>query len=116
MTENAMFRLRAHFGDRPVRGDVRPIVLDACRTVGRPIVFSVAIMLLSFLPVFALGGLEGKMFRPLAFTKAFALLASAAIVVTLVPALCTVALRGRMRGERESPIVRGVINVYRPIL
>ena len=116
MVENAMHRLRLHFGDRPVRGDVRAIVLPACQRVGRPIVFSVAIMLLSFLPVFALGGLEGKMFRPLALTKAFALLASAVIVVTLVPALCTVALRGRMRGERESWIVRSVIDVYRPIL
>ena len=116
MVENAMHRLRLHFGDRPVRGDVRAIVGPACQRVGRPIVFSVAIMLLSFLPVFALGGLEGKMFRPLAFTKAFALLASAVIVVTLVPALCTIALRGRMRGERESWIVRSVIDVYRPIL
>jgi Cu(I)/Ag(I) efflux system membrane protein CusA/SilA len=116
MVENAMHRLQLHFGDRPVVGDVRAIVGQACRRVGRPIVFSVAIMLLSFLPVFALGGLEGAMFRPLAFTKAFALLASAAIVVTLVPALCTLVLRGRMRSERESPIVRGVIDVYRPVL
>src|SRR3954470_22156050 len=108
MTENAMFRLRAHFGDRPVRGDVRPIVLDACRTVGRPIIFSVAIMLLSFLPVFALGGIEGKMFRPMAFTKSFALLAVAVLSITLVPALCTLFIRGRLRSERDNPLVRGV--------
>ena len=57
----------------PVRGDVRDVVLPACLAVGRPIVFSVAIMLLSFLPVFALGGIEGKMFHPLAYTKTFAL-------------------------------------------
>src|SRR5205807_37824 len=73
-------------------------------------------MLLSFLPVFALGGLEGKMFRPLAFTKSFALLAVAVLAVTLVPALCTIFLRGRMRGERESWVVRSVIDVYKPIL
>jgi Cu(I)/Ag(I) efflux system membrane protein CusA/SilA len=116
MVENVMHRLRLHFGDQPVRGDIRAIVLPACQRVGRPIVFSVLIMLLSFLPVFALGGMEGKMFRPLAFTKAFALVAVAVLVVTLVPALCTIFLRGRMRSERESWIVRSVIDVYRPIL
>ncbi len=116
MVENAMHRLRVEFGDRPARGDVRDVVLPACRTVGRPIVFSVAIMILSFLPVFALGGMEGKMFRPLAFTKTFALLTVAVLSVTLVPALCSVFLKGRMRGERSSPIVRAVIDVYRPVL
>lgn len=116
MVENAMHALRNHFGDEPARGDIRAIVLPACQTVGRPIFFSVLIMLLSFLPVFALGGMEGKMFRPLAYTKSFALLAVAMLAVTLVPALCTVFLKGRMRSERESWLVRSVIDVYRPVL
>jgi len=116
MAENAMHALREHFGDGPVRGDVRPIVAAACRTVGRPIVCSVAIMLLSFLPVFALGGMEGKMFRPLAVTKSLALLAVAVLAITLVPALCSLLIRGRLRGELASPIVRGVVEVYRPVL
>jgi Cu(I)/Ag(I) efflux system membrane protein CusA/SilA len=116
MVENVMHRLHLEFGDRPVRGDVRAVVLPACQTVGRPIFFSVMIMLLSFLPVFALGGMEGRMFRPLAFTKSFALLAVACLAVTLVPALCTVFLKGRMRGERASWLVRSVIDVYRPVL
>ena len=116
MAENAMHALREHFGDEPVRGDVRPIVAAACRTVGRPIVFSVAIMLLSFLPVFALGGMEGKMFRPLAVTKCLALAAVAVLAITLVPALCSLLIRGRLRGELASPIVRGVVEVYRPVL
>ncbi|MHC5541743.1 efflux RND transporter permease subunit, partial [Singulisphaera rosea] len=116
MVENAMHRLREHFGDQPVTGDIRAIVLPACQTVGRPMFFSVVIMLLSFLPVFALGGIEGKMFRPLAVTKSLCLVTVAVLAVTLVPALCTIFLRGRMRGERESWIVRGVIDVYRPIL
>jgi Cu(I)/Ag(I) efflux system membrane protein CusA/SilA len=84
--------------------------------VGRPIFFSVVIMLLSFLPVFAMGGAEGKMFRPLAFTKSFALLAVAVLAVTLVPALCTIFIRGRLRREEESWVVRTVIDVYRPVL
>jgi Cu(I)/Ag(I) efflux system membrane protein CusA/SilA len=116
MAENAMHHLKTHFGDRRVHGDVRAIVLPACRTVGRPIFFSVFIMLLSFLPVFALGGLEGKMFHPLAFTKSFALLAVAVLAVTLVPALCTVFIKGRLRTEEESWLVRSVIEVYRPVL
>jgi Cu(I)/Ag(I) efflux system membrane protein CusA/SilA len=116
MAENVMHRLHEEFGDRPVTGDVRPIVLSACRTVGRPMFFSVVIMLLSFLPVFALGGIEGKMFRPLAFTKCFALVTVAVLSVTLVPALCTVFIRGRLRGEMDSWLVRGVILAYRPML
>ncbi|MFO0949718.1 MAG: efflux RND transporter permease subunit [Isosphaeraceae bacterium] len=116
MAENTMHRLHDEFGGSPVRGDTRDVVLPACLAVGRPIVFSVAIMLLSFLPVFALGGIEGKMFRPLAYTKSFALLTVAVLAVTLVPALCTVFIRGRLRSERENPLVRGVIDVYRPAL
>ena len=116
MAENAMHRLRRHFGDDPARGDVRAVVLPACVEVGRPIFFSVVIMLLSFLPVFALGGIEGKMFRPLAFTKTFALLVVSGLAITLVPALCTIFIRGRLRPESASPIVRGVIEVYRPTL
>jgi Cu(I)/Ag(I) efflux system membrane protein CusA/SilA len=116
MAENVMHRLKERFGSEPVRGDVRDVVLPACLAVGRPIVFSVAIMVLSFLPVFALGGIEGKMFHPLAFTKTFALASVALLAVTLVPALCTLFVRGRLRSETENPLVRGVIEVYRPIL
>jgi Cu(I)/Ag(I) efflux system membrane protein CusA/SilA len=116
MAENVMHQLKARFGDRPVSGDVREYVLPACQMVGRPIFFSVAIMLLSFLPVFALGGLEGRMFRPLAFTKSFALAAVAILSVTLVPALCTYLIKGRLRSELETGLVRGVIQVYRPVL
>jgi Cu(I)/Ag(I) efflux system membrane protein CusA/SilA len=116
MTENVMHRLRKRFGDEPVRGDVLPTVTGACQTVGRPIVFSVLILLLSFVPVFALGGLEGKMFRPLATTKSLALLASAILAVTVVPALCAILVRGRIRGEQANWIVRSVAGVYRPVL
>lgn len=116
VAENVMHHLREEFGDAPVRGDVRPIVLRACRMVGRPIFYSVMIMLISFLPVFALGGIDGRMYRPLAFTKTFAMLSVAILAVTLVPALCTYLIRGRMRREEESWIVRSVIEVYRPML
>src|SRR5262245_48239181 len=116
MAENVMHRLRERFGRRPVKGNVNDVVLPACLAVGRPIVFSVVIMLLSFFPVFALGGIEGKMFHPLAYTKSFALLAVALLAITLVPALCSLLIRGRLKSEMENPLVRGVIEVYRPVL
>src|SRR4029453_11791840 len=65
MTENATHTLKEHFGDRKVTGDIRELVIEPCRTVGRPIFFSVLIMLLSFVPVFMLSGREGKLFHPL---------------------------------------------------
>src|SRR5262249_23609862 len=116
MAENAMHHLKAHFGERKVIGDTRELVLPACRLVGRPIFFSVVIMLLSFLPVFALGGLEGKMFHPLAFTKSLALLAVGLLAIALVPALCTLFVKGRLRSEEQVGLVRGLTRVYRPVL
>ncbi|HEV3342010.1 MAG TPA: efflux RND transporter permease subunit [Pirellulales bacterium] len=116
MAENVMHVLKRHFGDRPVEGDVRWLVLPACRTVGRPIFFSVAIMLISFLPVFCLGGIDGKMFRPLAATKSLAMLAVGCLSITLVPALATIFIRGRLRDERQSWLVRTFADVYRPVL
>src|SRR5205814_589863 len=99
MTENATHHLKEHFGDRHVTGDIRDLVIPACRTVGRPIFFSVMIMLISFIPVFMLTWREGKYFHPLAFTKSFALLGVALISVTVVPALIPTFLKGRLRGE-----------------
>lgn len=116
IAENAMHKLRERFGDRPVSGDTRTAVLDACLEVGRPLVFSVAIMLISFLPVLALGGIEGKMFRPMVIAKSFALVSVAALAITLVPALCTIFIKGKIRREEESAIVRSVVEVYKPIL
>ena len=73
MGENAAHHLSRQFGRERVSGDTTEIVIKACRTVGRPIFFSVLITIISFLPVFALTGREGKMFHPLAWTKTFAL-------------------------------------------
>lgn len=116
MTENATHALRQHYGDQPVRGDTTEVVLQACRTVGRPIFFSVLIMLLSFVPVFLLTGREGKLFHPLAYTKTFALVGVAVLSVTLVPALLPAFLRGRLKSEEENWIVRSFIQIYKPLL
>ncbi len=116
MVENATHHLTAHFGGRRVTGDIRELVIPACRTVGRPIFFSVMIILISFIPVFALSGQEGKTFHPLAFTKSFAMIGVAIFSITLVPALIPTFIRGRLRREEESWLVRTLIGVYKPVL
>ncbi len=116
MVENATHHLKDHFGSKRVTGDIRELVIEPCRTVGRPIFFSVLIMLLSFVPVFMLSGREGKLFHPLAFTKSFAMIGVALISITLVPALIPTFIRGRLRSEEENPIVRSFINIYKPLL
>ncbi len=116
MVENATHHLKEHFGDRKVTGDTRAIVIRACRTVGRPIFFSVLIILVSFIPVFAMSGREGKLFHPMAFTKSLAMVGVALISVTLVPALIPTFIKGRLRSEEENWIVRSFINIYKPVL
>jgi Cu(I)/Ag(I) efflux system membrane protein CusA/SilA len=122
MVENASHELKAHFdaqnGDHAgkVHGDTTQIVVHACRLVGRPIFFSVAIMLLSFLPVFSFGGQEGKLSHPLAFTKSFAMIGVAVLAITFVPALIPLLIKGRIRGEEENWIVRSFTHIYKPTL
>ncbi len=116
MGENAAHHLTREFGGRRITGDTTEIVIRACRTVGRPIFFSVLITILSFLPVFALTGREGKMFHPLAYTKTFALLGVALLSITLVPALIPIFLRGRIKSEDENWLVRTMIEIFKPML
>ena len=116
MVENSSHELKLHYGDRKVSGDTTEIVIRACRLVGKPIFFAVMIMLISFIPVFALTGQEGKMFHPLAFTKSFAMVGVAVLAITFVPAIIPVLIKGRLRSEEENWIVRSFINIYKPVL
>ncbi|WP_422929781.1 efflux RND transporter permease subunit [Singulisphaera sp. PoT] len=116
MGENAAHHLTRHFGGRRITGDTTEIVIHACRTVGRPIFFSVLITILSFLPVFALTGREGKLFHPLAYTKTFALIGVALLSITLVPALIPIFLKGRIKSEEENWLVRTMIEIFKPML
>ncbi|MBI4564407.1 MAG: efflux RND transporter permease subunit [Planctomycetes bacterium] len=116
MTENAYHRLHDHFRGGPVRGDTRGLVIDACKVVGGPLFFSILIMVLSFAPIFVLGGMEGKMFNPLAYTKTFALVGVALLAITLVPALIPTFIRGKLKSQEDVWIVRSFVNVYRPML
>ena len=116
MVENATHELKQHFGDEPVSGDTTEIIIRSCRLVGRPIFFSVVIMLLSFLPIFTFGGQEGKLAHPLAFTKSFAMIGVAVMAITFVPAIIPLFIRGRLKSEEDNWIVRSFIHIYRPVL
>ncbi|MDX1430140.1 MAG: efflux RND transporter permease subunit, partial [Rhodothermales bacterium] len=84
--------------------------------VGPSLFFSLLIVTISFLPVFTLEQVEGRLFRPLAFTKTFAMAAASVLAVTLVPALMTVFVRGKIRSESGNPISRFFLAAYRPII
>jgi len=116
VTENAFRFLEQRQVDPRDRQRVWDTVLESTRLVGRPVFFSMAIILLAFVPVFALTGQEGKLFHPLAFTKTFAVLAATVIAVTLVPVLCTLLLAGKFHAEEENPIMRALRRIYRPVL
>ncbi len=116
VTENAFRFVERRGIDLRDRSTVWHTVLDSTRLVARPVVFSMAIILLAFLPVFALTGQEGKLFRPLAFTKTFAVFAATVMAVTLVPVLCTLLLGGRMHAEEQNPVMRVLHRLYRPVL
>jgi Cu(I)/Ag(I) efflux system membrane protein CusA/SilA len=116
VTENAFRFMEQHGVDPRNRRLVMATVLDATRVVGRPIFFSMAIIILAFVPVFALTGQEGKLFHPLAFTKTFAMAGATLLSVTLVPVLCTLFIGGTIRGESANPLMWPLIWVYRPLL
>jgi Cu(I)/Ag(I) efflux system membrane protein CusA/SilA len=116
VTENAFRFMERRGVDARDRRQVAATVLDATRLVGRPIFFSMAIILLAFIPVFALTGQEGKLFRPLAFTKTFAMAGATLLSVTLVPVLCSLLIGGRIRGEERNPVMRPLVWAYRPVL
>jgi Cu(I)/Ag(I) efflux system membrane protein CusA/SilA len=116
VTENAFRFLEQRAVDPRDRRLVWETVLESTRLVGRPVFFSMAIILLAFVPVFALTGQEGKLFHPLAFTKTFAVLAAMVVSVTLVPVLCSLLLGGKFHKEDDNPVMRGLQRLYRPAL
>ena len=92
------------------------IVISSAKQVGRAIFFSLAIIVLSFVPVFMLEGQEGKLFHPLAFTKTFSMMGSAMIAITLVPVLMYYFMRGKMRPESTNPVSTFFIRLYSPVI
>jgi Cu(I)/Ag(I) efflux system membrane protein CusA/SilA len=92
------------------------IVLESAKQVGPPLFFSLLIITFSFLPVFTLEQQEGRLFKPLAFTKTFAMAGSAILAITLVPVLMGYLIRGRIRSEAANPVNRALQWVYRPVI
>ncbi|HEX8196145.1 MAG TPA: CusA/CzcA family heavy metal efflux RND transporter [Pyrinomonadaceae bacterium] len=116
VTENAYRAIESKGIDTKDKAAVWREVLEATKMVGRPIFSSIAIIILAFVPVFALTGQEGKLFHPLAFTKTFAMIGAAFMAVTLVPVLCTFFLGGKLRDEDWNPIMRFLRRIYKPAL
>jgi copper/silver efflux system protein len=94
----------------------RKILLDAAKQVGPAIFFSLVIIVVSFLPVFLLEAQEGRMFRPLAWTKTLAVGSSSLLAITLVPVLMLIFIRGRLKPESANPVSRFTQAIYLPIL
>jgi Cu(I)/Ag(I) efflux system membrane protein CusA/SilA len=116
VTENAFRFMEQRKVDPKDRRLVWKTVLESTKLVGRPVFFSMAIIILAFIPVFSLTGQEGKLFHPLAFTKTFAMVGATLIAVTLVPVLCTYLLGGKFHSEQSNPVMRFLHAIYRPAL
>jgi Cu(I)/Ag(I) efflux system membrane protein CusA/SilA len=89
-------------------------LIAAAKEVGPPIFFSLLIITAAFLPIFALNGQAGRLFKPLAYTKTFCMAFAALVSITLAPALMSLFIRGRIRHENEHPVSQAMIAVYRP--
>ena len=103
-------------GKRLTAEETWHVTLEACQQVGRPIFFAMAIIILAFVPVFALAGQEGKLFHPLAWTKTFAMIGSTLLAVTLVPVLCSLLVRGPFHREEHNVVMGFLLKLYDPTL
>jgi len=112
IVDNIHKRLQGHTAESPSR---TAVIIQAMQEVGPSIFFSLLIITVSFVPVFALEGTEGRLFKPLAFTKTYSMGFAAILSVTLVPALAVLVIRGKIRGD-TSWLNRGLQSVYAPIV
>ncbi|HUU72111.1 MAG TPA: CusA/CzcA family heavy metal efflux RND transporter, partial [Burkholderiales bacterium] len=119
MVENAHKKIEASrhsSGREPVGAERVRLLADAAAEVGPALFFSLLIITLSFVPIFALQAQEGRLFAPLAFTKTYAMAAAAGLSVTLVPVLMVYFIRGRIIDESRNPLNRLLIGIYRPVI
>jgi cobalt-zinc-cadmium resistance protein CzcA len=115
MTENIIRRLSEEGQDASPQERLL-LLSEAAREVGSPIVFGIIVIVATFLPIFSFGGVEGKLFHPLATTMVCALIGAGLVALALVPVLCSFFLVKKPLRERESPIVALARNVYQPSL
>jgi Cu(I)/Ag(I) efflux system membrane protein CusA/SilA len=120
MIENAHKHLEhwraAHANMEPQAAQRWSLIAEAAAEVGPALFVSLLVIALSFVPVFALEAQEGRLFKPLAYTKTYAMAAAAGLAVTLVPVLMGYLVRGRISAENENPLNRALIAIYRPML
>ncbi len=112
MIENAHKHIERD-GDKKDRWQ---IIIDSSKEVGPALFYSLLIITLSFLPVFSLQAQEGRLFKPLAFTKTYAMAAAAILAVTITPVLMGFFIRGKIRSERQNPISRFLVRIYQPVI
>ena len=110
LVENA----HKHLETAPPGADRQKVIIAAAKEVGPPIFFSLLIITVAFLPIFGLNGQAGRLFKPLAFTKTFAMGFAALVSITVAPALMTLFIRGKIKHEKDHPVSRAMISVYRP--
>ncbi|MBL8323770.1 MAG: efflux RND transporter permease subunit [Rubrivivax sp.] len=120
MIENAHKKIEAwqhaHPGQDLAGAERAEVITQGAVEVGPALFYSLLITTISFLPVFTLEAQEGRLFGPLAYTKTYAVATSAGVIVTLVPVLMVMWIRGRIPDELRNPLTRGMIAVYRPLL
>ena len=112
MIENAHKHMERDKGKK----DHWQIIIDASKEVGPALFFSLLIITISFLPIFSLQGQEGRLFKPLAFTKTYSMAAAALLSITIIPVLMGYFVRGKILPEHKNPINRFLIKIYRPVL
>lgn len=119
MTENVIRhceRAEERLKRRLTATEVFQETLDASTQVGRPMFYSMLVIILAFVPVFLLTGQEGKLFHPLAYTKSFALIGAVLLAVTAVPVFCTLLVRGPFKPENENWLMKVLLRIYDPAL
>lgn len=119
MIENAhkmLHKFEDKHGRMPTNEERIEVILKSSQLVGRPIFFALSLIVVSFLPIFALSGQEGLLFTPLAFTKTFAMAAGAILSITLVPVLMVFFVKGKIIKENKNPINQFFIWLYHPII
>src|SRR6266403_3318862 len=115
MVENAHKRLE-QWEEEGRPGERIQVIVDAAKEVGKPLFFALLIITVSFLPVFTLEAQEGRLFRPLAFTKTFAMFFASFLSITLAPVLMVLLIRGKIHPEGKNPVSRVLIALYHPIV
>jgi len=115
LVENVHKRLE-HWEEEGGTGDRLRVMIDASKEVGKPIFFALLVITVSFLPVFTLEAQEGRLFKPLAYTKTFGMFFASLLSITFTPALITILIRGKITLEKKNPISRFLIWTYEPIV